>query len=331
MISVIIVSWNARRHLENCLNALRLHAGRCVQEIIVVDNASSDGSPELVERSFPEVRLIRAGENLGFARANNLGMRVAGGSLLALINSDVIVHPQCFDRLAQFMESHPDVALVGPKVLGGDGQVQLTCGVVPTVWNLFCRAVALDRLPGRWRWFTGLEMRHWDYERTGEVGVLSGCFWLVRRAAIEQVGGLDEGFFFYAEDVDWCKRFRDAGWKVVYCPAGSVTHFGGGSSANAPVRYSIEMLRANLRYWQKHHGWTGRSAYFLFALAHHGLRFLLRGLRRPFVRSEPRDPKLDEHAACLRWLLRGVEPASETAPRRVDPGAALDEPRAACR
>ncbi|MCX8089448.1 MAG: glycosyltransferase family 2 protein [Verrucomicrobiae bacterium] len=315
MISVIIVSWNARRHLENCLNSLRAHGGPLVQEVIVVDNASTDGSPEMVERLFPEVRLIRAGANLGFARANNLGMRHATGSVLALINSDVVVHAHCFERLAQVMEARPDVGMAGPKVLGSDGRVQFTCAVVPTFWNLFCRAFALDRCLGHWRWFAGLEMRHWDYERAGEVGVLSGCFWLVRRAAVEQVGGLDERFFFYAEDVDWCKRFRDAGWKVLYWPEASVTHFGGGSSGNAPVRYSIEMLRANLRYWEKHHGRVGRCGYFLFALTYHGLRLLTRTLRRGIRWHGSADPKFHEHAACLRWLLTGAEPsARETGP-----------------
>lgn len=331
MISVIIVSWNARRHLENCLNSLRAHGGPRVREVIVVDNASTDGSPEMVERLFPEVRLIRAGENLGFARANNLGMRHASGSLLALINSDVVVHPHCFERLAQVLDAQADVAMVGPKVLGGDGHLQFTCAVVPTYWNLFCRALALDRMLGRWRWFAGLEMRHWDYERPGEVGVLSGCFWLVRRAAVEQVGGLDERFFFYAEDVDWCKRFRDAGWKVMYCPAASVTHFGGGSSANAPVRYSIEMLRANSRYWEKHHGRAGRRAFFLFAVTYHGLRLLTRVLRRAFRFNGGADSKLHEHAACLRWLLRGIEPqAPETAPR-PDPSVPLASRQPACK
>lgn len=331
MISVIIVSWNARRHLENCLNSLRAHGGPLVREVIVVDNASTDGSAEMVERLFPEVRLIRAAENLGFARANNLGLRQATGSLLALINSDVVVHPHCFERLARVMETQPDAAMVGPKVLGGDGKIQFTCAVVPTFWNLFCRALALDRMLGRWPWFSGLEMRHWDYERAGEVGVLSGCFWLVRRAAVEQVGGLDERFFFYAEDVDWCKRFRDAGWKVVYCPTASVTHFGGGSSANAPVRYSIEMLRANLRYWEKHHGKAGRCGYFLFGLTYHGLRLLTRALRRAVRLNGGPDAKLHEHAACLRWLLTRREPGPvQTASRAAGP-VPLQERQPACK
>jgi hypothetical protein len=331
MISVIIVSWNARRHLENCLNSLRANGGSAIGEVLVVDNASADGSAEMVEKLFPEVTLIRANENLGFARANNLGIQRARGDLLALINSDVVVHPGCFDRLARYMETHPEVGLVGPKVIGGDGQVQFTCNVIPTYWNLCCRAFALDRLFPRSRWFSGLEMRHWDYEQEGAVGALSGCFWLARRAAVEQVGGLDERFFFYAEDVDWCKRFRDAGWKVMYYPGVSVTHFGGGSSANAPVRYSIEMLRANLRYWEKHHGRSGRCGYFLFGLTYHGLRLLGRTLRRSFRWHRGPDAKLQEHAACLRWLLTGAEPESGNGASRRTPPVALQERQPACK
>lgn len=305
-ISVIIVSWNARHHLRNCLVSLRETSAGLVREIIVVDNASTDGSPDLVAEQFPEVTLIRSNENLGFARANNLGIRRASGKWLALINSDVVVHPGCFEQLIRYLESHAEVGLAGPRITGGDGRVQLTCARFPTVWNLTCRALALDRVLSRWPLFSGLEMRHWDYDRLGEVEVVSGCFWLARKAAVEQVGGLDERFFFYAEDVDWCKRFRDAGWKIMFLPQATATHFGGGSSANAPLRYSIEMLRANLLYWKKHYGIMGKVLYFLLSLLYHGFRFVPRALvKLGNTAARESDHKFQEHFVCVRWLLTG--------------------------
>lgn len=305
-ISVIIVSWNARQHLQNCLASLAETSAALLHEIIVVDNASTDGSPEMVETQFPNVMLIRASENLGFARANNLGIKQASGSFLALVNSDVIVHPGCFEQLTRVLEGQKEVGLVGPRITGGDGRLQLTCRRLPSLWNLTCRALALDRVLSRWPHFSGFEMRHWDYANLAEVEVLSGCFWLARKSAVEQVGGLDERFFFYAEDLDWCKRFHDLGWKVLFVPEATATHFGGGSSANAPLRYSIEMLRANLIYWDKHHGSLGRFGYYLLDILYHSLRLVPRAvfsLGRSSVLHA--DRKVREHFVCLRWLLTG--------------------------
>ena len=305
-ISVIVVSWNARSYLRDCLTSIRETGGSLVREIIVVDNASTDGSPDMVEAEFPGVKLIRAAENLGFARANNLGIKHAGGSFLALINSDVIVHPGCFEQLTRILESQRELGLVGPRITGGDGRLQLTCRRLPSFWNLTCRALALDRVLSRWPLFSGFEMRHWDYAHQAEVEVLSGCFWLARKSAVEQVGGLDERFFFYAEDVDWCKRLHDKGWKIMFVPGATATHFGGGSSSNAPLRYSIEMQRANLAYWQKHHGSLGSCIYRLLSIIHHGLRLVTRivaEMGRSPARQE--NGKLKEHAVCVRWLLTG--------------------------
>ncbi|MCO5050843.1 MAG: glycosyltransferase family 2 protein [Verrucomicrobiae bacterium] len=304
-ISVIIVSWNAQHHLRNCLISLRENGGGLVQEIIVVDNASADGSPDMVQECFPEVTLIRAGQNLGFARANNLGIKHATGSYLALVNSDVVVHPGCFEELTNYLESHSSAGLVGPRITGGDGLLQRSCRRLPSVWNLTCSVLALDRVFPRHPLFSGFELRHWNYDHLGEVEVLSGCFWLVRRSAVEKVGGLDERFFFYAEDLDWCKSFRDAGWKNVYVPQATATHFGGGSSANAPLRYSIEMLRANLKYWKKHYGGLGQCTYYVLALLYHGIRLVARFALSLGLSDRNGNHKLREHFVCLRWLLTG--------------------------
>lgn len=305
-ISVIIVSWNARAYLQNCLDSIRKNSNSLVHEIIVVDNASSDGSPEMVEKLFPDVMLIRSQENLGFARANNKGIERASGDYLALVNSDVIVHAQCFERLAGFLDENKRVGLIGPKVIGGDGHLQRSCRRLPSLWNLTCRALMLDQLLSRHAFFSGFEMRHWNHDEMAEVEVLSGCFWLARRSAVAEVGVLDERFFFYAEDLDWCKRFRDANWKLTFVPTASATHFGGGSSSNAPLKYSIEMLKANLAYWQKHHGGIGRAAFYGTALLHHFVRFVMRGLRQIVRGSAANNHKFSEHAVCLRWLLTGV-------------------------
>ena len=311
-ISVIIVSWNARDHLRKCLASIRANGGPAVREIIVVDNASSDGSSEMVASQFPEVNLVCSGENLGFAGGNNLGLKHASAPCLALVNSDVVVQPACFAVLLAFLESHSGVGLVGPKVYGADGQLQRTCRRFPTLWNTFCRTFALDSVLSHWRLFSGREMRHWDQNSRAEVDILNGCFWVARREAIEKVGDLDCRFFFYAEDVDWCKRFWDAGWKIMFVPEATATHFGGGSSSNAPLHYSIEMLRANLAYWRKHHGTAGQAAFYLLSVLHHLLRFGLRLLKKVAGLQSDAEAahKRKRNFVCLCWLLTGKNLAS---------------------
>ena len=306
-ISVIIISWNARDHLRNCLNSIRKSGGHLVREVIVVDNASIDGSPGMVAEDFPEVSLFRCNENLGFARGNNIGIQRASGRWLALINSDVVVHPGCFEQLVAVLEKDRQVGLVGPKALGGDGRLQRTCRQLPTLWNTFCRSLALDDAFPQFARLSGGEMRHWEHDSRAEVEVLSGCFCMARQQAVEEVGGLDERFFFYAEDVDWCKRFWEAGWKVVFVPEASITHFGGGSSAAAPLRYSIEMLRANVAYWRKHRGVAGQAVFCVLAVIHHTVRLLMRGAQRVCSGSRSADSaqKCRRSLACLWWLLTG--------------------------
>jgi GT2 family glycosyltransferase len=308
-ISVIIVSWNTQGYLRQCLQSVYATSLSCVHEVIVVDNASVDGSPEMVQSEFPDVMLIRAPSNLGFARANNLAMMRATGAFFALINSDALVHPNCLQTLVRYIEHAPDVGMVAPKVLGGDGYLQETCRYLPTIWNTTCRALALDRLFGK-RWmFAGYEVPTSSYGERMEVDVLSGCFCVARRQAVEAIGGMDEQFFFYGEDIDWGKRFRHAGWKLVFLPEATATHYGGASSSKVPLRYSIEILRATLKYWRKHHGVPGEVLCRLLLITHHGSRFLIRGARSCIAGAGPlsRNYKLYEDFVCLRWLFTGAE------------------------
>ncbi|MEI6166054.1 MAG: glycosyltransferase family 2 protein [bacterium] len=307
-ISVIIVSWNAKDFLRNCLASIYKNSGTLIGEVIVVDNASTDGSPEMVTKEFPGVTVIRSSNNLGFACGNNLGIKQASHDYLALVNSDVIVHPGCFETLTAFLEHHEEAGLVGPKVLDREDRLQSTCRRFPTLMNTICRALALDHALQRWP-LLSREMTPLSHFTESDVEVLSGCFWLARRKAVDVVGGLDERFFFYAEDVDWCKRFRDAGWRIMFIPQASATHFGGGSSDNAPLRYSIEMLRANLAFWRKHNGIPGQVAYYLLSILHHFLRLILRGLN-VVIRSDPTKEarfKFTRSQVCLRWLITGKE------------------------
>ncbi len=315
MVSVIIVSWNAQEYLLRCLGSLSPAVCGYPMEIIVVDNASSDSSADVVAARFPEVRLIRNRANLGFAKANNLGINAALGRYLCLINSDVEVLPGCIDRLVEYCEHHEKAGLVGPQVLGADGRLQRSCRGFPTVWNMFCRALALDSLFPRIKLFTGYALTHWAQDEVRAVDILSGCFWLARRQAVSQVGSLDESFFMYGEDMDWCRRFWAAGWQAVFLPDAKAIHYGGASSANAPVRFFIERHRADLQYWRKHHSRLGVCCYVVVSYLHLLLRMMGYSLAL-FGSKSARQTywyKARRSWACLEWMLLGRRPGtSET-------------------
>jgi GT2 family glycosyltransferase len=305
IVSIIIVSWNTRDYLNQCLESLTPAVCRHPMEIIVVDNASSDGSPELVESRFPRVRLIRNQVNLGFAKANNLGTAASSGRYVCLINSDVKVLPDCISRLVDYSEQHPDVGMAGPRIIGADGKLQRSCRGFPTLWNMLCRALALDTIFPRRKWLTGYSLSYWSQDCIRQVDILTGCFWLIRRETLARVGLLDESFFMYGEDMDWCKRFRLGGSKVVFVPLAEAIHYGGASSSNSPIRFYIEKQRADLQYWKKHHSRVATACFFLISCLHlllrtagYSLALLLHNGARHIYQH-----KVKRSVVCLKWLF----------------------------
>jgi len=315
-VSVVIVSWNAREYLLRCLASLTKHASRYPLEVIVVDNCSSDGSVEAVRNQYPQVKLVRNSTNLGFARANNLGIRMSSSRYVCLMNSDAEALPDCITSLVDFCEAHPDVGMVGPRIRGGDGKLQRSCRGFPSVWNMFCRALALDRLFPKCSWFTGYLLWHWPQESLAPVDILTGCFWLARRSALDVVGLLDESFFIYGEDMDWCKRFWDCGWKLMFVPSAEAIHYGGASSSNAPVRFYVERHKADLQYWRKHKSRLAVGCYFLICCTEMLVRTLgYLAASCCSVRSHQTSLyKVKRSLACLRWwLFESFRPASRDA------------------
>lgn len=306
-VSVIIVSWNAKDYLAKCLDSLAANPGRHALEVIVVDNDSSDGSPELVQERYPTTRLIRSGANLGFAKANNIGLAASRGDVLMLVNSDVEVLPGCIDGLVEHLRSDRSLGMVGPRIIGGDGLLQRSCRSFPTLWNMFCRALGLDSVLGRYKLFSGYSMRYWSQLDTRHVDILTGCFWAVTREAYEDVGGLDEGFFIYGEDMDWCKRFWLKGRKLTFLSTTRAIHYGGGSSRNAPIRFFLEKQKADLQYWRKHHSALQAFGYLVISIVHMMLRIIGYSLRQ-LVGGDVSSYryKVRRSIECLKLLSRAV-------------------------
>jgi hypothetical protein len=272
-ISVIIVAWNAKPYLELCLESLAEAPPRRSMEIIVVDNASADGSAEMIESRFPQVRVIRSTENLGFSRGNNVGIRQCQGRYIALVNPDVIVFPDCLDNLVDFLDQNPKVGNAGPRVFNPDMTQQSTCRRFPTLWNNFCSATGMAAAFKNSKLFAGEHMWYFPHDRTLSVDVLVGCFSMIRREAFDQVGLLDENLFMYGDDVDWCRRCWKAGWRVMFFPGARAIHDRGKTTAAYPVRFAVAQQKSVLYYWRKHHGFWGEVGMASLVLFHHLLRY----------------------------------------------------------
>jgi GT2 family glycosyltransferase len=252
-LSVCIVSWNTRADLRAALASVFAYAGEVALEVIVVDNASADGSAEMVRREFPAAQLIANRWNRGFAAGNNQALRRARGRYYLLLNSDTVVHAGAFAELVRFMDAHPDAGAVGPRILNPDNTLQYSCRRFPTLATGLFRKAPLGRLIPDNRWNREYLMSDWVHDVAREVDWISGAAMCLRPEAVRQVGALDEGYYMYCEDVDWCYRARRAGWKIYYLPQAVVTHVIARSSDQRPLRMVAEFHRSMLRFYRKHY------------------------------------------------------------------------------
>ena len=259
---------------------------------------------------FPQIRLIVNDANLGFAKANNIGIAQSTGRYVCLSNSDIKVLDGCLDRMVEFMDHTPKAGVLGPKTLNGDGSLRHNCQNFPSLWSLFCRAVYLHKLFPSQKLFNSGVMFYFDHESVIPCPMLPCCFYMVRREALEEVGLLDERFFIYAEDKDWCKRFWDRQWEILFLPTAEVIHYAGKSAAQAPVRFQVEKMKADLQYWEKHHR---ASLPFLYPilLLHHSIRIIgwsSVSLVRPSQRKEL-GRRIAASAASIRFLFTRYVPS----------------------
>ena len=271
-VSILIVSWNTREVLRDCLRTVYGQMKVVPFEVIVVDNASTDGSVEMVRQDFPQAILRANTTNRGFAAANNQGIGVAQGRYILLLNSDTLVLDGAIDKMVAFADEHPEAAGAACQVLNPDRTWQPTCFMFPSAPNLLLGALYLNKLFPRNRFFGRERMTWWDGRDVRAVDVVAGCFLLVRREAIAQVGVLDESYFMYGEESDWCYRFHKAGWKVLYSPSAQIVHLGGASSARVKGPMCLQLRASTLLFVRKHMGFGSYVAACLCV----SLFFLLR-------------------------------------------------------
>lgn len=262
-VSVVIVNWNTRDILRNCLRSVYQQTQNIRFETIVIDNASIDDSAAMVRDEFPQVVLIANSQNRGFAAANNQGVEIANGRYVLLLNSDTIILDNAIAKTLEFAKSQPDAAIVGCRVLNTDRTLQPTCFMFPSVLNMLLSTTYLYKLFPKNKLFGRERMGWWNRDDVREVEVVTGCFMLVRREAMEQVGIMDEDYFIYGEETDWCWRFKKSGWRILFTPNAEIIHLGGQSSIQVKPQMVLQLRNGILLFMRKNRGYM---SYFIARL-----------------------------------------------------------------
>jgi len=249
-LSIIIVNFNGGEHLQRCLASLAVHPSQASTEVIVVDNASTDGS-DAHATQFAGVRLVKLRENVGFSAGNNAGIRASSGELLVLLNNDTVVGAGALDALIARLEARPEAGVAGPRLVDGAGRTELSFGPMISPLGELRQKVVLALHNRRFGPVTRWVER--TTRREQFVDWVSGACLLVRRRVAEDAGLLDERFFLYTEDVDFCASVRASGWKVLFSPAAEIVHLRGRSRATAVQQSNAAYRRSHLAFYQKHH------------------------------------------------------------------------------
>jgi GT2 family glycosyltransferase len=253
-LSIIIVSWNVKKDLANCLRSIGENSPNSQFEIIVIDNASTDTTVESVKEYFPEVVMIANSENRGFAAANNQGIERSHGEYILLLNPDTIVRLGSLDTLISLIDKNEDVGICGPQLLNQDGTIQSSARCFPTFRGALYRHTIFRYLRIFKNEYKKWLMKGFDHRTQTDVDQVMGAALMVRRSVIDHIGVMDERFFMYYEEVDLCYRIKQAGWRVVFVPQATITHLGGRSSGQIPVEKQIMAMTSLLKFFRKHRG-----------------------------------------------------------------------------
>lgn len=291
-LSVVIVNWNTRELLSECIQSI--HRTISVSfEILVVDNASIDGSPAAIRSGFPNVQLIECGDNLGFAVANNYGLRQASGVYVLLLNPDTELQPGAIDSMIEHLDENPSVGAVGPMLVGRYGELQFSASPAPDLLGELSRMFRIQSL----RHEATYDMAGWGKRTARDVEVLQGACLMIRREALDEVGLLDEDYFMYTEEVDLCYRLRKAGWSIHWLPTARVIHYGGESTKQVPTESFLNLYRSKILYFRKHHGAAAAVAYKLVLF----VASLARLIASPLALFEKREQRKRHLALASRY------------------------------
>jgi GT2 family glycosyltransferase len=268
-VTVLVVNYNTAHLIDKMFAALEASCGALKLQVVVVDNASRDGSADLLRTKYPHVELIENSTNVGFGRANNQALPRIRARHVLLLNTDAFVAPDTLQKTVEYMDAHPHCGVLGVKLVGRDGGLQPSCRYFPTPWNIFLARTGLARFFPRARLVDDMS---WDHASVRECDWVPGCYYLVRREVIDCVGFFDPRYFLYYEELDHCRAVRRAGWSVLYFPFTQVVHIGGESAkSEGPLtadgrQISAQQIESELLYFRKHYGPAGLLSALMLAL-----------------------------------------------------------------
>lgn len=305
-LSIIIVSWNVADLLRDCLRSIDENRGELDLQVIVVDSASSDDSVAMIQREFPWVDLLACDENVGFPRGNNLGLARANGRYLLLLNPDTVVLDDALSKMMAYMAENPTVGVLGCQLLNADGTVQSSKRRFPTIITPFFESTWLETIAPK-----SIQAAYYAQDlpdnAINEVDWVMGACMLVPRQVVAAVGGLDEAYFMYSEELDWCRRIKDSGWRVVYYPEAQIVHYVGQSSEQAVVARHINFQQAKLRYFRKYNGRFFAILLRIFLLLNYGWQLILEGIKG--IVGHKRPLRRQRVQAYWQVIKSGLRPA----------------------
>jgi N-acetylglucosaminyl-diphospho-decaprenol L-rhamnosyltransferase len=318
-LSIVILCWNDTKVIGNCISSIFAGTRVTAFEVIVSDNGSSDGTSEFIRRTYPQVRVIENGMNLRFSRGNNVGIASATGDYVLILNPDTVIHEGSLDRWMRFADGHPEAGAFGCRVLNPDGSYQRSGRPFPTIWRSWIGALGMRGIGYISEVFTSDEYLGWNGDTERTIDWQSGCCLLVRGALLKQIGGFDDQFQYYYEDVDLCHRVWDAGFKILFAPDVTITHLGGQSTKDRfPIAFELDKYRNRYRYFYKYFGEIGVCQCRLISLACIRLRQVGYRLLSITRSSDRLQRRLELYRAAAEWnwtidpvqfVKRGAEPA----------------------
>jgi GT2 family glycosyltransferase len=307
-LSIVILCWNDRKVISDCLHSIYSGTHTIEFEVIVSDNGSTDGSPEFIRETFPQVRVIENGANLRFSKGNNVGIQASTGEYVLILNPDTIIHVGSLDRWIGFADQHPEAGGFGCRVLNPDGSYQSSARPFPTVWRGWLGALCLGNLSYVSDVFISEEYNRWKGDTERLIDWHSGCCLMVRGDLLKRLGGFDDQFQYYYEDVDLCHRIWDANYPIIFTPEVTITHLGGQSTTQRfPIAFELDKHRNRYRYFYKYFGRRGARHCRRYSLARIRIRQIGYRLVSLVERSDRLRRRLDLYSAAVEWNRR-VDP-----------------------
>jgi len=308
-LSIVILCWNDFKVIPNCLRSIHATTHTTELEVIVSDNGSTDGSIQFIRKNYPQVQVIENGRNLRFAKANNVAIRASRGEYVLILNPDTIIHEGALDRMVRFADAHPEGGAFGCRVLNPDGSYQESARPFRSIRGEWIAALSLRPLGRLSNWFTSDTYIGWKGETEREVDWVSGCFILIRGDLLKRIGGFDEQFFYYFEDMDLCRRIWQTGHSIIYNPEATITHLGGQSTNKRfpPVTFALDGEVTRYRYAYKYYGADGARSCRRASLVSNSVRRLGYGLLQLVKPTEHTRNRLGMLRVLQEWNYK-VDP-----------------------